>query len=99
MTCCFVPSEINSIITNRRARRGEYPLGVSFVKSKNKFVATLSIGGKNKTLGHFTNPDDAFNCYKNAKEAQIKAVADNWKNALDNDVYEAIVNYKISKYD
>ena len=37
--------------------------GVSFVKSKGKFVAYISIGGKNKGLGHFDDPKKAHEAY------------------------------------
>ena len=98
-TCCFVPQEINTFFTSCRARRGSYPLGVSFVKSKNKFVATLSIDNKNKTLGHFDNCDEAFEVYKHAKEQQLSVVANRWRDKLPDNVYKALVNYKISKND
>lgn len=98
-TCCFVPQEINTFFTSCRVRRGSYPLGVSFVKSKNKFVATLSIDNKNKTLGHFDNCDEAFEVYKHAKEQQLLVIANRWRDKLPDNVYKALVNYKISKND
>lgn len=93
--CCFVPQEINSLFVKMEKRRGEYPLGVSYIRSKKKFVATVAICGKNKTIGHFNTPEEAFNAYKEAKEARIKELADKWKDQLDPRVYEAMYNYKV----
>lgn len=94
-TCCFVPKEINSLLTNRKSRRGENPIGVSFIKSKNKFVATIAINGKNKTLGHYNNNIDAFYMYKTEKEKRIKELADKYKSELEPRVYEALYNYEV----
>ena len=94
-TCCFVPHEINTLLTNCRKRRGEYPVGVSFIKAKQKFVVSLAYDGKNKTIGHFDNPLEAFNAYKKAKELRIKELADKWKDKLEPRVYEALYNYEV----
>ena len=94
-TCCFVPHEINIIFTNSKCKRGENPIGVSFIKSKNKFMATVAINGKNKTLGHFNNKIDAFYAYKSEKEKRIKEVADKYKEELEPRVYEALYNYQV----
>lgn len=42
-------------------------LGVYFDKQKNKYVATISINGKNKKLGYFQNPEDAHAKYLQKK--------------------------------
>ena len=94
-TCCFVPQEINVLLTNCRKRRGECPIGVSFIKAKQKFSVSLAYDGKNKTIGHFDNPLEAFNAYKKAKELRIKELADKWKEQLEPRVYEALYNYKV----
>lgn len=94
-TCCFVPQEINTLFTSCRVKRGKYPLGVSFIKSKNRYMATVSIDNKNKTLGYFDNPIEAFECYKLAKESQIKAIANKWRDKLPKSTYDALIRYKI----
>jgi len=47
-----------------------------------------------KHLGYFTTPEEAFQVYKLAKEAQIKAVAEKWKHLLDERVYLALMAYE-----
>ena len=95
-TCCFVPSEINLLLTKRDNCRGEWPIGVYFHKRDGKFMAYLSINGKMKHLGYFTTPDEAFQAYKLAKEAQIKVVAQKWKHQLDERVFQALMAYEVN---
>ena len=94
--CCFVPSEINMLLTKRDNARGEWPVGVYFDKRDGKFVARLNINGKQKNLGYFTTPDEAFQAYKHAKEANIKVVAQKWQHHLDERVFQALMAYEVS---
>jgi len=93
--CCFVPQELNSLLIKCDNSRGEYPVGVCFDKYAGKFKAYLRINGKRKHLGLFTTPEEAFQVYKTAKEAQIKAVAEKWKHLLDERVYQALLDYEV----
>lgn len=93
--CCFVPQELNTLLTKRDNSRGEYPVGVYFQKASGKFMAQLAINGKRKYLGLFSSPEEAFQAYKTAKEAYIKVVAQKWQHLLDERVYEALMNYTV----
>ena len=95
-TCCFVPHEINMLLTKRDNARGEYPIGVYFHKASGKFKAYLTINGKMKHLGYFNTPEQAFQAYKLAKEAYIKAVAEKWKHLLDEWVFQALMSYEVA---
>lgn len=64
-TVCFVPKVVNSLFTNGKKNRGDYPLGVYYDKDKKKYVANMSFGGRNIKLGTFDTVNDAFNKYKN----------------------------------
>ena len=46
-------------------------------------------------LGTFDTPEEAFQAYKTAKEECIKEVADKWKGLISEQVYNALINYKI----
>ena len=89
--CVFVPQEVNLLFTKRDKSRGEYPIGVSFHKSRGMLTATLN----NKYLGYFNTAEQAFQVYKTAKEAYIKEVANKWKDKIDSKVYEALMNYEV----
>jgi len=95
-TCCFVPQEVNSLLIKRDNSRGEYPVGVCFRKATGKFKAYLNVNGKAKHLGLFNTPEEAFQAYKRAKEAQIKAVAEKWQHMLDNRVFQALMEYEVN---
>ena len=95
-TCCFVPLEVNSLLTKRDNCRGEWPVGVCFHKASGKFRAQLAINGKLKHLGYFTTPEEAFQAYKLAKEANIKVVAEKWKHQLDERVFQALMAYEVN---
>jgi len=95
-TCCFVPHEVNNLLTKRDKARGEYPVGVDFHKVSGKFRAQLTINGKLKYLGLFTAPEEAFFAYKAAKEAHIKVVAQKWQHLLDERVFQALMAYEVN---
>lgn len=94
-TCCFVPFEINVLLTNRYVCRGDFPLGVSFYKKNNKFMACLHINSIQKHLGYFYTQEEAFNAYKNAKEENIKNVANKYKNQITIECYNALMDWTI----
>jgi len=94
-TCCFVPHEVNMLLTKCDNSRGEYPVGVDFHKVSGKFRASLAVNGKRKYLGCFNTSEEAFQAYKAAKEYYIKAVANKWKDQLDERVYQALLNYTV----
>ena len=92
-TCCFVPLEINRLLTKAKKRRGKYPIGVS--KHYNSFVAYCQQGQRRERLGKFNTPEEAFFAYKKAKENTIQTVAEKYKDKIEEKVYNALVNYKV----
>ena len=95
-TCIFIPSEINSLLINCTASRGEYLIGVYWHKTKKAFVAQVSRNkGKQEHLGLFNTEIEAFNAYKQAKEVFVKEQANNWKLQIDPRVYNALMNYQV----
>ena len=98
-TCVFVPHTINTLLLNCKRKRGKYPLGVSYEKSKNKYRASLNVDGKNVKLGYYNTPEEAFLEYKRHKEALIIVMADRYKSKIPDKVYEAMMNWKIEMDD
>lgn len=95
-TCVFVPRIINTVILNRQRDRGKYPVGVTYSKRQNMFLARCSDGfGQMTCIGRFSDPINAFNAYKNYKENFIKHIADEYKEAIPNKLYEAMYRYKV----
>ena len=93
-TCCFVPPKINYILLNAKRARHDLPLGVHRVRG-GKFYSTYS--GKHIYLGTFNTSEEAFQAYKQAKEAHIQEVATQYYNdgKITEKVYNALMNYKV----
>ena len=91
--CLLIPTEINNTLIRREADRGEYPIGVT--KTKYGFVSQVRVNNKNRYLGTFSNPYDAFICYKHEKEKIIKYLADKYRNIIDERAYNALMNYNV----
>lgn len=94
-TCCFVPSEINSLIIKANNIRGKYPIGTYYEKDTGLLKVRISVEGKHKHVGRFNCELEAFLAYKQAKENYIKEVANKWKDQIDPRVYEALMNYQV----
>lgn len=95
-TCCFVPHTINSLFTKTNKFRGDNPIGVSWIKRDRVYRAQCNNGRKkNKHLGDFNNPTDAFLAYKSFKEHIIKKIADEYKEVIKPNVYKAMYNYQV----
>jgi hypothetical protein len=76
-TCCFIPPEINSFITDSLAKRGEYPVGVSWVKRDKIFTAQCQNGDEGiKFLGHYDCPDEAHRAWLLYKRERAKKLAE-----------------------
>lgn len=95
ITCVFLPKRINSIVLTRKAKRGDYPLGVTKTEKTNaKFVAYINDkNGKSIALGSFSTEKEAFEAYKKAKEAVIKEIAAVYKDKIPEKAYKALMAY------
>ena len=94
-TCCFVPSEINTLFNSQKEKRGTLPRGVSLIKNCDSYRAQICINGKALYLASSSTPEEAFKIHKKAKESHIKDVADKWKPFIDDRVYQAMYNYQV----
>lgn len=93
--CCFVPQEINKLLTDREAARGDLPQGLTFRKEMNKYHVRLSVDGIRKHLGYYDYLDEAFQVYKQAKEANVKRMAIEWKDRIEDNVFQALMNWEL----
>lgn len=92
--CCFVPQQINSLLLRANKIRGQYPVGV--FKDRNSFIARVCDGSGQQThLGRYRTVIEAFQVYKEAKEAVIRKVANEYKDCIDFRVYKALMNYSV----
>ena len=59
-------------------------------------MATICINGKNKHLGYFDTPQEAYQVYKTAKEAHVKEKALEWQDRIADNAFQALMNWKLS---
>lgn len=90
-TCCFVPVEVNAMLTKSDKTRGKWLIGVDYHKKTKKFRAR-----HRGHLGMFDTEIEAFYVYKEAKEAYIKELANKYKDQIDPRAYEALMSYEVS---
>ena len=92
-SCVFIPAEINTLLIKCTASRGEHLIGVYWDKKGKAFVAMVNKNkGRSEYLGYFKTEIEAFNAYKEAKEAFIKEQANKWR---DERAYNALMNYEV----
>jgi hypothetical protein len=91
-TCFFVTSQINALLTDSKAKRGKWPIGVNFDAKTGKFRSRCRNGkGVQKTIGLYTTPKEAYEAYKTLKYKHIAEVAATQKEPLRS----ALLAYKI----
>ena len=97
--CILVPDYINFLFIKSDAKRGDYPIGVSYHKGAKKYQANCRINGKQTSLGLYSTPEQAFNAYKIAKENEIKRIANECVSkgyiVKGSRLYNAMISYQI----
>lgn len=93
-TCCFVPPEINTALTNCASKRGKSLIGV-YEYEKGKFVSTYH----KKYLGTSDDEKELFFKYKLHKEQDLHYLAEKYKGQIKDNVYHALINYRIEEGD
>jgi len=94
-TCIFVDSHLNHLLAASNKTRGTYPIGVSWDKSRSRYLARCCNGdGIAKNLGRFETEDQAHEAYKKYKYALIKDQALQQTEPLRT----ALLRYEILKF-
>lgn len=95
--CIFVPRRINSLLINNKIKRGKYPIGVDF--ARNIFRARCQTLTGEVFIGDYNTPEKAFLAYKLFKKDYIKEVADEYKEKIPLDLYNALYKFQIERDD
>lgn len=93
-TCLFLPRQLNNLLISSKAARGVLPIGV--YAEGHKFSAQCCTDRASRRIGSFNTPEEAFNAYKETKEAFIKRQAEKWKAHIDPRAFAALMAYTIS---
>lgn len=92
-TCRFIPSQLNSLLTDSGRARGELSQGVS--THRVKYKAEIRTDGERIYLGIYPTEAQAFAVYKKAKEENIKRMANVYKDEICPLVYQSLMAYDI----
>lgn len=93
--CSFVPSQINSLLNDCAARRGEFLQGVCFEKDRGTYRAKIHIRGKVVDLGRFSSEYVAYEVYRRVKEKYVREMAEEYRFLLHPSVYENLKNWTL----
>lgn len=94
-TCSLIPAEINTLLLDCGASRGNLPQGVYFNKDKNKYQSQIKIDGKSTSLGRYLTADEAHLAYKTAKRENVIRMAEKHRAVLHPQVYENLKNWTL----
>lgn len=77
-TCCFVPENLNYILMDSKASRGDLPLGVTKAYNREGFIAAMSRGKEPHYLGYFKSVSGAHKAWQKAKADFIEESVQLW---------------------
>lgn len=108
-TCCFVPHYLNLFFTSNHSVRGNYPIGVTYIKARAHLprpyrakIRKYDINTGKSTcthIGYFTTAEEAFSAYKTTKELLAKEYSEKLTGSVDDRVLTALISYQVDKYD
>ena len=92
-SCSFVPACINILLTDCNSAFKELPQGV---RAQGKvFQTSLCVNGNLKYLGSYSTSDEAFGVYREAKERNVKLMANQWRDQLHPEVYANLSEWRL----
>lgn len=105
-TCIFVPKRINDLFEHIHGRKKNgLPVGVSYSEKKGKYSANVSKSydskdgkKKNRYLGCYDTPQEAYEVYKHHKKAEIIYIADKYKDVIPDKLYQAMISWEFDEY-
>lgn len=100
-TCAVIPEDLHKLLNPYTKGRGKYPLGVTFSKGSNKYVAECEnkLMGESKHLGYFTTAEEASLCYINTKSRYIVDSAEYYfaRGDICEQVYQSLLSYQVKE--
>lgn len=92
--CLLVPQRINMLFMSHRPNKFGLPEGIRPAKS-NKYEAFY----QGKYIGTFSTLQEAFDAHAERKEKAIKDIAIEYHDILPNEVFLAVTNYHVTRWD
>lgn len=94
-TCLFVPQRINGAKPKARTIDREFPIGLTYQAKLGKYQVRINKYGKDTVIGRYNSKDEAFLVLKREKEGELRRLAEIYKPYIPEEVYNAVINYKI----
>jgi hypothetical protein len=92
-TCCFVPKIINLQFTYTGKGQGKLFDGMTFNRFSETFQVQVNTPTGSKCLGNFYTELEAFYCLKEYRQNKLKSLAEQYRDRLDERVYDHLVSY------
>ena len=99
-TCLYVPGWLNSFVTERGRSRGDFPIGVSYDKTRRKYESKCNdpIAKKSVRLGRFDCPLEAHLSWVAYKMKLVHSIKDSL-DEIDHRLYDSLImrytNYNV----
>lgn len=75
-TCVFITPQTNTVLSDCARARGDYPIGVSYDKSRGLFLSRVRRQMVTYNLGRFSDPMDAHAAWQREKAKIIREIAE-----------------------
>lgn len=95
--CSLIPQQINKIFSDPCKGSRSYLVGVRKKSSEKKYSSVLTVNAKQVFIGVFGTEQEAHQAYVVAKEAYVKEVANKWRGRIDERVYDALMNWRVTQ--
>ena len=92
-SCIFVSGEINNLMLDNAAARGDLPLGVHLDKCSGMYVSMCHAGGSQEYLGKFITVDEAEYTYCIFKSRLIKETSCQDESLLNTKIQSALLRH------
>lgn len=95
--CIIIPQRVNKLFTKCDAKRGKYPIGVSYDIYSGYYGAYCNNGEEQVHIGNYKDMNTAYKKYKEYKESVIKKVAEEEyaKGTIIEKCYDAMIKYQV----
>lgn len=87
-TCLLVPQRINMLFMNKLNKRG-LPNGI-FITNLGEYIAKYN----HEVLGTYKTVEEAYSVYGSKKKEEVIRIANEYKNIIPKDVYDALLLYE-----
>lgn len=87
-SCCFIPKEINCLLKEQKETTGTLKVG-------NRYKSQIGMDKIHNHIGTFNSIEEANNAYKKEKKKHLTNIIQKYKEKLNIEIYNKLLNYEI----